>query len=456
MGHHLRATTPGLTFLGATETVTGSRFLVEGTESRVLVEAGLYQGVKSLRLRNWEPLDLDPTTLSSVVLTHAHLDHCGYLPRLVRDGFSGPVLSTPETAELAAIVLRDSAHLQEEDAAYANKAGFSKHHPALPLYDDNDVQRTEKLFAPVALHERVAAAPGIALTLRSAGHILGSATAQLEVGDTTVLFSGDLGRPHHPLVEPREDPPAADLVVVESTYGDRRHPGRTTTLAKAIRRTVNRGGTVLVPAFAVDRTELVLLEIGELMRSGAVPTVPVHVDSPMALAALRVYERSLRSRGLPSGFGIPDLRTAESASQSEQLNDPDWPSIIVSASGMASGGRVVHHLAHQLPDPRNTVVLTGYQAVGTRGRDLAEGARTVKIHGRYVPVRAEIVVDDEFSAHADADEVLGWLGRMPAAPRTVFVVHGEPSGSAELARRIAQELGWTAVVPRLGERVRLD
>jgi metallo-beta-lactamase family protein len=213
---------------------------------------------------------------------------------------------------------------------------------------------------------------------------------------------------------------------------------------------------VLVPAFAVDRTELVLLELGELMRSGAVPTVPVHVDSPMALAALQVYERSLTSRGLPSGFGIPDLRTAATSAESEQLNEPRWPCIVVSASGMASGGRVVHHLAHQLPDARNCVVLTGYQAVGTRGRDLAEGARTVKIHGRYVPVRAEVVIDDEFSAHADADEVITWLGRMPSEPRTVFVVHGEPSGSAELARRIGDELGWLAVVPRLGERVRLD
>lgn len=447
---------PGLTFLGATETVTGSRFLVESAEARVLVDAGLYQGVKSLRVRNWEDFPIDPTTLSSVVLTHAHLDHCGYLPRLVKDGFAGPVLSTPETAELASIVLRDSAHLQEEDAAYANKAGFSKHHPALPLYDDADVQQAEKLFSPVAMHERVSAAPGVDLILRSAGHILGSATAEIGVGESTVLFSGDLGRPDHPIVPVREDPPAADLVVVESTYGDRRHPEPTSTLADAIRRTVGRGGTVLVPAFAVDRTELVLLKIGELMRAGVVPTVPVHVDSPMALAALRVYERSLAERGLPTRFGIPDLRTAASAAESELLNEPDWPSIIVSASGMASGGRVVHHLAHQLPDPRNCVVLTGYQAVGTRGRDLAEGARTVKIHGRYVPVRAEVVVDDEFSAHADADEVLAWLARMPREPRTVFVVHGEASGSAELARRIDDELGWPAVVPRLGERVRLD
>ena len=449
-------TSPMLTFLGATGTVTGSRFLVESAGERVLVDAGLYQGVKTLRQRNWEPFPIDPATLRSVVLTHAHLDHCGYLPRLVRDGFGGPILCTPETAELAAIVLEDSAHLQEEDARYANQAGFSKHHPALPLYDADDVQRTTALVAPVAFHDEVKAADGILLTLRSAGHILGSATATLTTGEATVLFSGDLGRPHHPLVAPREDPPAADLVVMESTYGDRRHPSRSSTLAKAIRRTVKRGGNVLIPAFAVDRTELVLLELGELMRSGAIPTVPVHVDSPMALAALRVYERSLEARRLPRGFGIPELRTAASPLESERLNAPAYPCIVVSASGMASGGRVVHHLAHQLPDARNCVVLTGYQAVGTRGRDLAEGARHVKIHGRYVPERAEVVVDDEFSAHADADELMSWLQRMPSPPRTVFVVHGERTASLSFARRIEDELGWPAVVPDMGERVRLD
>ncbi|GAA1915358.1 MBL fold metallo-hydrolase [Nocardioides marmoribigeumensis] len=445
-----------LTFLGATGTVTGSRFLVEHGGERVLVDAGLYQGVKSLRERNWEAFPIDPATLRSVVLTHAHLDHCGFLPRLVRDGFDGPILCTPETAELAVIVLEDSAHLQEEDARYANQAGFSKHSPALPLYDADDVQRTRRLFVPVAFHAETEAADGVTVTLRSAGHILGSATATLEVGGSAVLFSGDLGRPRHPLVPVREDPPAADLVVVESTYGDRRHPPRSSTLADAIRRTIKRGGTVLIPAFAVDRTELVLLELGELMRTGAVPRTPVFVDSPMALAALRVYERALQDQGLPRTFGLPDLRTAASPLESEELNAPSYPCIVVSASGMASGGRVVHHLAHQLPDPRNCVVLTGYQAVGTRGRDLAEGARHVKIHGRYVPVRAEVVVDDEFSAHADADELMSWLRRMPSPPRTAFVVHGERTASVAFARRIEDELGWPAVVPQMGERVRLD
>ena len=447
---------PVLTFLGATGTVTGSRFLVEAGETRTLVDAGLYQGLARLRQRNWDPFPARAETLASVTLTHAHLDHCGFLPRLVKEGFAGPVRCTPGTAELAALVLRDSAHLQEEDARYANLAGFSRHHPALPLYDAADVEAALRLFDPVELHETFEAGPGIEVTLRSAGHILGSSTAQLVTEGGTALFSGDLGRPGHPLVKPREDPPAADVVVVESTYGDRVHQPRSTVLADAVRRTVGRGGTVLIPAFAVDRTELVLLELGRLMSEGVVPTVPVYVDSPMALAALEIYRRTAREAGVPRDFGVPDLRAAHTAPELMTLNRPSRSCVIVSASGMATGGRVVHHLAHQLPEARNCVVLTGYQAEGTRGRDLANGVKQVKIHGRYVPVRAEVVVDDSFSVHADAGEIVDWLRRMPAEPRTVFVVHGEPDAAEALQRRIAEVLGWSAVVPRYGERVRLD
>ena len=462
-------TSPTLTFWGAVGTVTGSRFLVETDGSRVLVDAGLYQGPRELRKRNWEGLPLDARSLDGVVLTHAHLDHCGYLPRLVREGLEAPVLCTAETAELAAIVLRDSARLQEEDAAYANEAGYSKHRPALPLYDEGDVERTLPLLRPVPLHDDVPITEDCLVTLRSAGHILGATSVLVSAPGARVLFSGDLGRPAHPLVPRRENPPEPDVVVVESTYGDRVHPPAASdpdddVLAGAIRRTVARGGTVLVPAFAIDRTELVLLRVGELMSSGAVPTVPVHLDSPMALRALEVYRRALSAVDpalLPPGwdvetFGVPDLRIVRSAAESEALNAPSHPCVVISASGMATGGRVVHHLAHQLGDPRNCVVLTGYQAVGTRGRDLAEGAREVKMHGRYVPVRAEVVVDPEFSVHADADEVLEWLARCPSPPRAVYAVHGEPQASRVLADRIADELGWLAVVPRFGERVRLD
>lgn len=456
-------TSPTITFLGATKTVTGSRFLVETEESRVLVDAGLYQGLKELRLRNWDEFPIDPTTLDAIVLTHAHLDHSGYLPRLVKEGFSGPIICTQETAELTEVILRDSAHLQEEDAAYANRAGFSKHHPALPLYDDADVDRTLPLLRAVPMHDTVPVTDDIAVTLRSAGHILGAASVLLEVGGVRVLFSGDLGRPAHPIVAPREDPPEADVVVLESTYGDREHPDSdTSAMAEAIRKTVGRGGTVLIPAFAVDRTELVLLALGRLMREGRIPQVPVYVDSPMAVKTLDIYHRHLSgAEHLPPGtdvrdYGVPDLRVARTREESEALNRPKQSCIIVSASGMATGGRVLHHLRHQLPSPRNCVILTGYQAVGTRGRALLDGVKQVKIHGRYVPVKAECVEEPGFSVHADSSELVDWLKQSPAPPRIVYCVHGEPEPSQRLADRIQDTLGWVAVVPRYGERVRLD
>lgn len=457
-------TRPILTFLGATGTVTGSRFLIESSGSRALIEAGLYQGVSELRKQNWRPFPTDPGSLTAVVLTHAHLDHCGYLPKLVRDGFRGRIVCTLETAELAMIVLRDSAHLQEEDAAYANEVGFSKHHPALPLYDSSDVDATEPLFSPVTYDTLVTLSDTMSATLHPAGHILGSASALVDAEGCRVLFSGDLGRPMHPLLQPPADPPRADVIVVESTYGDREHvdPGDS-ALADAIVRTAERGGTVLIPAFAVDRTELVLLEIARLRAAGRIPPLPIFVDSPMALRALDVYrdavmepEARMRSGVDLDAFRGADVHPVSDAAGSERLNHPSFPCIIISASGMATGGRVVHHLRHQLPDSRNTVVLTGYQAEGTRGRQLLDGARQLKLHGRYVPVHAEIVQVQDFSVHADAAEIVGWLGRSPKEPRVVYVVHGEPHASHALATKITDELGWCAVAPSLGERVRLD
>ena len=451
-----------LTFLGAVDTVTGSRFLLQAGDTRVLVDAGLYQGLSAHRRRNWEQFPVDPASIDHVVLTHAHLDHTGYLPRLVREGFTGTVTCTRGTAELAEIVLRDSAHLQQEDARWANTAGFSKHSPALPLYDDRDVGRALELLAPVELGATVGLAPGVGVTLSSAGHILGSASAQVRAGESSVVFSGDLGRPAHPLLLPPADPPAADTLVVESTYGDRAHPEPDPdVLADAICRTIDRGGSLLLPAFAVDRTELVLLELRRLMGAGRIPEVPIFVDSPMALAALEVYRRAAargsaelrpEARALMADLdaGVHAVHDAEG---SMRLNRPGKPSLVISASGMASGGRVLHHLAHQLPERRNTIVFTGYQAAGTRGRQLAEGARQVKIHGRYVPVRAEVVSVPDFSVHADAQETVEWLARAPRPPRTVYVVHGEPDAAAALASRISSELGWTAVVPSYRERV---
>lgn len=459
-------TSPMLTFLGAAGTVTGSRFAVDTEVSHSLVDAGLYQGLAELRRRNWSSPDPDANDVDAVVVTHAHLDHCGYLPRLVREGFRGPIRCTIETAELVEIVLRDSAHLQEEDARLANEGGYSKHRPALPLYDLADVERTLPLLAPVAYEEWFDLAPGVRGLLTPAGHILGSACAHLDVDGAHVVFSGDLGRGSHPILRPAGRRPDAGTVVVESTYGDRLHPPTDPdVLAAAVRRTIGRGGSVLIPAFAVDRTELVLIELHRLMAAGQIPRVPVHLDSPMAMAALSVYRRAFDTGSPQLRPGVPDIRTAldelrihavPDAAGSVRLNRPSEPSIVVSASGMATGGRVVHHLEHQLPDPRNCVVLTGYQAAGTRGRQLLDGARQVKMYGRYVPVRAEIVDVPTFSVHADADELVAWLASATTPPEVVYVVHGEPRSSDELARRISNELGWCAVVPRLGERVRLD
>ncbi|HEY7717963.1 MAG TPA: MBL fold metallo-hydrolase [Pedococcus sp.] len=454
--------TTSLTFHGAAGTVTGSKFLLEHDRRRVLVDCGLYQGEREWRRLNWAPLPFAPSSLADVVLTHAHLDHCGYLPALVRQGFTGPVWATRGTADLAAIVLRDSAHLQEEDAEYARQGGWSRHDPPLPLYTAADAERAIAILRTRGFGQLEPLGPDVAVTFHRAGHILGSSTVLLEAGSASVLFSGDLGRPGHDLLLPREDPPAARTVVVESTYGDREHPEpgaeEHAAFADAIRRTIRRGGSVVVPAFAVDRTELVLVTLAELLKRDAIPDVPIWVDSPMALRALEVYRRAeYRRELLPEAAAALDrldgLHAARTAEESIALNHPRQPCIIISASGMASGGRVVHHLQHLLPDRRNAVVLTGYQAVGTRGRALAEGAREVKIMGRYVPVRAEVVVDEEFSVHADASELLEWLVRIPRPPETVYVVHGEPEAAHALAGRIRHEMGWTVAVPRLGERV---
>lgn len=457
--------TASLTFLGATRTVTGSRFLVaDSAGGQTLVDCGLYQGLRELRRRNWAEANPPADTINSVVLTHAHLDHSGYLPALVRQGYPGSITCTQGSADLATIVLRDSAHLQEEDARVAREKGYSKHDPPMPLYDSSDAEQAITRFEAHGFGQSVELTSRARVTLHRAGHILGSASAHVEVGETSVLFSGDLGRPAHPLLLEREDPPAAHTVVIESTYGDREHPQpqpiEDTPLAQAIRRTIGRGGTVVVPAFAVDRTEIILAELAQLVEQGSIPRVPVYVDSPMALASLEAYRRAaghgeLRDGVLDQIDQALDLRAASSVDESIELNDPKHPCIIISASGMASGGRVVHHLQHLLPDPRNSVVLTGYQAVGTRGRALQDGAMTLKMYGRYVSVRAEIVKDEHYSVHADASELVDWLRAIPEPPQAVYIVHGEENSSLALAQRLEQETGWCVVVPKLGEKVRL-
>jgi metallo-beta-lactamase family protein len=459
-----------LGFHGAARTVTGSRFLADTPRARVLVDCGLFQGIKELRLRNWERFAVDPRSLHAVVLTHAHLDHSGYLPALVRDGFAGPVYCTPNTRALCGILLPDSGRIQEEDAAYANRKGFSKHTPALPLYTEADALRALASFRSVPFHEPFEVAPGVRATFQRAGHILGAASVQLELADhpaDAVTLSGDLGRPVHPVLRPPDPPAPCGTLVVESTHGARRHETQAglDELAAAIARTAERRGAIVIPAFSVDRTEVLLLQLRHLTEAGRIPALPVYVDSPMALDSLRLYQRAAREadpeirpelHGHPNAFDPGDLVEARHVEASKAIHTAPLPAIIVSASGMATGGRVLHHLTHRLPDAKNTVVLVGYQAAGTRGRSLRDGAKAVKIFGRYVPVAAEIVDAPGFSAHADGPEILAWLAQIAKPPRMTFVVHGEPESAFTLEAAIERELGWPAVVPQHGERVRID
>lgn len=455
-----------LRFLGAAGTVTGSKHLLDSGIGKLMVDCGLFQGTRELRDRNWQRLPIEVPAISAVVLTHAHVDHCGYLPRLCADGFTGRVHATPDTNELVRIVLPDSAHLQEEEAREANEGGYSKHSPALPLYDTEDVARTLPLLTDLPHGERRDVAPGITVTLGRAGHILGSSIVRAELGGRRVVFSGDLGRPAHPLLLPPDPIGEVDWIVVESTYGDRRHDEQESIvgLEETIASTIARGGTVVIPAFAVDRTEIILHHLDRMAAEGRLPDVPVFVDSPMALAALRVYREAARASSPELRDGIPldptpflsdRLREVQDVQMSRRLSASREPKVIISASGMATGGRVVHHLAAFLPDERSSVVLVGYQAPGTRGQSLLAGARELKMQGRYVRVRAHIVNLPAFSVHADADEIMGWLRTATGTPRGVFLVHGEPPAARRLADRIDDELGWMAVVPHLDEVVRL-
>ena len=458
--------TRSLRFLGATGTVTGSRFLVEDDRRRVLVECGLYQGPRELRQRNWDPLPVAAADIDAVVLTHAHLDHTGYLPKLVRDGFDGLAYATPDTVALAGIVLPDSGHLQEEESEYANRKHSSRHRPALALYTEAEALAALEVLRAVPFGSPLDVA-GARVSFHPVGHILGSACVLVDLGGHRVLFSGDVGRDSHPLLSPPAPPPAADTVVVESTYGDRRHPpleDLRDRLAASIVATARRGGTIVIPAFAVDRTEMILFELASLVRADEVPSLPVFVDSPMALRALTTYRAAMAGgsddlramlRCEDDPFEGLDLREARSTEESKALNRVIGPSIIVSASGMASGGRVLHHLARLLPDRRSTVLLVGFQAAGTRGRSLLDGARSVKIFGEYVPVRAHVENLSGFSAHADRDELVRWISAMPAPPAQVFVVHGEPSAAAGLQHALDDVVDGPVVVPSYLERVLL-
>lgn len=448
-----------LSFLGAAGTVTGSKYLVEHRGRKLLVDCGLFQGWKALRELNWEPLPFRARDIDAVLLTHAHLDHSGALPLLVRQGFSGPVLATPATADVCRLLLPDSAHIQEEDAAFANRHHTSKHHPAEPLYTMDDAQRTLNHFEPLPLHTRTEVLPGLTAELRRAGHILGASSLVLEADGRTLLFSGDLGRPDDPLMRAPEAAPRADWIVIESTYGDRLHSPEDpmAALAEVITRTAARGGTVVVPAFAVGRAQLLLLMVHRLRQQGAIPQLPVFLDSPMAIDMTALYQHHPQEHRLSAQecAGMCTVaRMARTPQESRALSSARYPSVVVSASGMATGGRVLHHLAARLPDHRNTVVLVGFQAGGTRGARLQAGERSLRMFGQDVPVKAEVVSLGGLSAHADAAQLLQWL-RTTSRPRRVFVTHGEPAAADALRQRIERELGWPAMVPLMGRTVEL-
>ncbi|GHF08551.1 MBL fold metallo-hydrolase RNA specificity domain-containing protein [Pseudolysinimonas yzui] len=449
---------PRITFLGAADTVTGSRYLVETDEVRILVDCGLFQGYKVLRERNREPFPVRPASIDAVVLTHAHLDHTGYLPALVRDGFDGRIYATPGTVALCGVLLPDSGRLLEEEAGWAREKRFSRHKSPTPLYTEVDANVALRSFHAQPFDTPFEPAGGVTARFSAAGHITGAAQVTLEAGGVSFHFSGDLGRPSDPLMRAPEPPPAVDVLVVESTYGDRAHPQSDpeAELGAVIRRVVGRGGVVIIPAFAVGRAESILFHLSRLRDRGEIPEVPVYLNSPMALEATAIarthpeeHRHSAEEAERMATLAIP-VRTVD---ESIALNRRSGPMIIVSASGMLSGGRVLHHVVRFGPDSRNAIVLSGYQAGGTRGADLAAGARVLRIFGRDVPIEAEVVDIGTLSAHADADEVLAWLRRAERPPRLTFVTHGEPSAADTLRRRIKHELGWDVRVPEHREEV---
>ncbi len=449
-----------VTFLGAAETVTGSRFLCESGGHRVLVDCGLFQGIKRLRELNWSPFPVDPASIDAVVLTHAHIDHSGYLPALVRDGFAGDIWCTPGTAALARVLLLDSAHLHEEGARIANKRRSSRHKPALPLYTTYDAEQCLKHLHPTPAGAAFTPAPGIDALFTPNGHILGSASVRLDDGRASVSFTGDVGRPDDPIMRPPEPLPAADHVVTESTYANRSHGDADPSdeLEAAVNRTMQRGGVLLLPVFAVGRAQAVLHLLTDLKLAGRIPDVPMYLNSPMAVEAtdlfleLRDEHKLSEEQCRQMRDGVTFVRTVE---ESKELNTLHGPMIVLAASGMATGGRVLHHLEQLLPDQRNTVLFTGYQAEGTRGYAMVNGATRIKIWGQYIPIRAEVLQIDSLSAHADGDELVAWLSQTPAPRWGASVVHGEVAATDAFRLRLRDELHWDAQVPALLDAVHL-
>lgn len=450
-----------ISFLGAAGTVTGSKYLVETETAKVLVDCGLFQGVKAVRERNWSPLAVVPAGLDAVLLTHAHIDHSGYVPRFCADGYRGRVHCTSGTHDLLQVLLPDAGYLEEEAARLASRHSSTRKHPPLPLFTADQARISLEQLAAHDFGHEFSPAPGLVASFSRAGHILGSACLILRTQSESIIFSGDVGRPTDPIMRPPEKLPAADFLVVESTYGDRRHPEAPAadTLEQVVRDTVGRGGTILIPSFAVGRAQHILHLLAELRHAGRIPDIPVFLDSPMSINATEIFCRHKEDHRLSESQCHSMCEAAHytrTASESKALARRAGPMIIISASGMASGGRILHHLRHCLPDPRHLVLFVGYQAAGTRGRSLLDGTDEVKIHGQYVPVRARVTQIPALSAHADYAELLDWLHKSKIAPRRTFVTHGEPAAADAFRRRLRDHLGWDAVVPEDGSSWALD
>lgn len=455
---------PKLSFHGAAETVTGSKYLLEADGARVLIDCGLFQGLKELRQRNWQPLPFASADVQAAVITHAHIDHIGYLPRLVRDGFAGPIYSTPATESISELQLLDSAHMQEEDAEYANRKGFSKHKPALPLYTAEDVKRTMKRFRTVQRGEWFSPQPPIWFRYHDTGHLLGSSMIECEIRSGAkpmrVLFSGDVGRYDAPLYFDPAAPPACDYLVCESTYGDRNHPPGNVLdeLQAAVLDTLARSGVLLMAAFAVGRAQQFIYLLQVLIDQNRIPPIVIYLDSPMAVAGMNIFRHYSQEHDLSEAlrankdyeFDLRHVRLVKTANESKTINGVKTGAVIISSSGMMVGGRILHHLKQRLPSPKNTVMLGGFMAEGTRGRAMQDGQSTVRIHGQDIPVRAKIVSMSALSGHAGHDELLRWLGPL-AQPKQAFITHGEKPSAVALADELRRTRGWNAVVPTMGQ-----
>jgi metallo-beta-lactamase family protein len=451
-----------LTFLGAAGTVTGSKYLLEDDNRKILIDCGLFQGRKELREMNWAEPPFDPADIDAILLTHAHIDHSGYIPKLVKEGFRGPIYCTEATADLCSILLPDSGYLQEEDAAAANHYGYSKHEPALPLYTQEDAQIALEQLRPIEFGKRYGLPNSLlGFTMYRAGHILGAAFIRLDDGMTSILFSGDIGRLNSPVMKTPAKIQSADYLIVESTYGDRLHTqdDPVEDIGNIIKRTAARGGSVVVPAFAVGRTQEIMYYLFVLKQKRMIPDLPIFLDSPMAIRATELLQRHPADHRLSPEIcaGVSAIaRYAQTTDESKAINTSmNIPKVIISASGMATGGRVLHHLKHYVGDQRNTILFAGYQAEGTRGDKLVHGDKEISIHGQMWPVRAEIVQLHNMSAHADYAEIMTWLGHFNAPPRKTFIVHGEDIAAHALRDRIANTLEWDAHVPVHGETVEL-